>query len=269
MSVNKDEHGRRYVHAEIEVPGTPEEVWRAIATGPGITSWFVPSEVDERVGGEAKCSFGPGMDSISVIKELDAPRRMLSESQDLGPEAPPVATEWIVEAQAGDTCIVRVVHSLFTDSDEWDNELEAWEAGWPDFFRILSLYLENFAGQHGAQLQLSAMTTKSPGDAWAQLCAALGASGLAVGEDRRLGATGLPAFDVHVEHTGQGAHAEEFLMRASEPTPGLTHWFALQMGAQTVISMRFYVFGADAEAAVARVEPQWQAWISSQFPSQA
>jgi hypothetical protein len=35
--------GRRWVQVEVEVPGTPEEVWQAIATGPGISSWFVPT----------------------------------------------------------------------------------------------------------------------------------------------------------------------------------------------------------------------------------
>ena len=42
----------RSVAVEVEVPGTPEEVWQAIATGPGITAWFVPTEVEEREGGE-------------------------------------------------------------------------------------------------------------------------------------------------------------------------------------------------------------------------
>ena len=60
MAVNIDSSGHRYVQAEVEVPGTPEEVWQAIATGPGISSWFVPSEVEERVGGAVTCSFGPG-----------------------------------------------------------------------------------------------------------------------------------------------------------------------------------------------------------------
>ena len=49
MSVQHDADGRRSVQAEVEVPGTPEQVWQAIATGPGISSWFVPSEVDERM----------------------------------------------------------------------------------------------------------------------------------------------------------------------------------------------------------------------------
>ena len=36
MSVKKEASGRRSVQIEVEVPGTPEEVWEAIATGPGI-----------------------------------------------------------------------------------------------------------------------------------------------------------------------------------------------------------------------------------------
>mgnify|MGYP000202059350 CR=1 FL=1 len=34
MSVKKEASGRRTVEVEVEVPGTPEEVWQAIATGP-------------------------------------------------------------------------------------------------------------------------------------------------------------------------------------------------------------------------------------------
>ena len=33
-----------------EVPGTPDEVWQAIATGPGISSWFVPTKFEDRDG---------------------------------------------------------------------------------------------------------------------------------------------------------------------------------------------------------------------------
>ena len=59
MPVNRDASGRRYVEAEVEVPGTPEDVWQAIASGPGISSWFVPTTLDERVGGSVVCDFGP------------------------------------------------------------------------------------------------------------------------------------------------------------------------------------------------------------------
>ena len=50
----------RSIELEVEVPGSPEEVWKAVATGPGISSWYVPHTVDEREGGSATPRFGPG-----------------------------------------------------------------------------------------------------------------------------------------------------------------------------------------------------------------
>ena len=65
MSVKKEASGRRSVQVEIEVTGTPEEVWQAIATGPGISSWFMPTQFEERDGKTVavKVSFGPGMEA--------------------------------------------------------------------------------------------------------------------------------------------------------------------------------------------------------------
>ena len=31
---------------QIEVAATPEQVWEAISTGPGISAWFMPAEVE-------------------------------------------------------------------------------------------------------------------------------------------------------------------------------------------------------------------------------
>ena len=58
----RSEDRKKSTEVEIEVPGTPEEVWQAIATGPGFTSWFVPAEIEERVGGATSFHFGEGMD---------------------------------------------------------------------------------------------------------------------------------------------------------------------------------------------------------------
>src|SRR5688572_5439862 len=144
MPVTVDDSGHRSVQAEVEVPGTPEEVWKAIATGPGITSWFVPSTVDERVGGQAVSHFAPdgSMDSVGTITEWDAPRRYAVETEE-GPGT--VATEWVVEARGGGMCTVRVVHSWFAESDDWDSQFEGHAYGWLSFFKILRLYLEHFA----------------------------------------------------------------------------------------------------------------------------
>jgi uncharacterized protein YndB with AHSA1/START domain len=144
MPVKKDASGRRFVEASVEVPGTPEQVWQAIATGPGISSWFVPSQVEERIGGTARSNFGPGMESTATITAWDPPRRVAMDSRDdMGPEGPTIATEWTVEAHSGGTCVVRVVHSWFSDRDDWDKQFEGHEHGWVAFFRILHLYLSH------------------------------------------------------------------------------------------------------------------------------
>ena len=47
----------RKLEKTVELDASPEQVWELIATGPGISTWFVPHEVEEREGGAAKASF--------------------------------------------------------------------------------------------------------------------------------------------------------------------------------------------------------------------
>ncbi len=266
MSVKKDESGRRWVEAQVEVPGSPEEVWQSIATGPGVSSWFVPTRADEREGGQIVSSFGPGMDSVSDIKAWEPPRRLLCDSQDLGPEAPSIATEWTVEARAGGKCIVRVVHSLFATGDEWDDSLEAWEKGWPDFFRILALKLAHFPGQAAAAFQVMGTAPEPKDHAWAQWIASLGFTGYT--SDQRVATMdAVPDLAGQVEHTGQAGHSEELLLRLDAPSPGIAHLFAMAMGGQVYLSLRVFLFGPSAPADVEREGPAWEAWMSRQFPA--
>ena len=83
MSVKKEATGRRSVQVEFEVPGTPEEVWQAIATGPGISSWFVPAEFEERDGKPVamKLNFGPGMEPRAAVTAWDPPRMFAAEGE--------------------------------------------------------------------------------------------------------------------------------------------------------------------------------------------
>src|SRR5262249_55023734 len=146
VSVKNEPSGRRSVQGEVEVPGTPEEVWRAIATGAGISSWFVPTRSEERARGQRVNTVGPGMDAPSAITSWEPPKRFVDEGTMGPPGSPTVATEWTVEARAGGKCVVRVVHSLFASVDDWDNQLDGLEQGWPAIFRILRRYLETFKG---------------------------------------------------------------------------------------------------------------------------
>ena len=78
MSVKKEASGRRSIQVEVEVPGTPEEVWQAIATGPGVSAWFVPTRCEEREGGQVVSNFGPGMDVPATITTWQPPERFAS-----------------------------------------------------------------------------------------------------------------------------------------------------------------------------------------------
>jgi uncharacterized protein YndB with AHSA1/START domain len=263
VSVKKDESGRRWVQAEVEVPGTPEEVWQAIATGPGVSSWFVPTELRE--DGTVVSHFGPGMDAVASQTAWDPPRRFAAEGE-MGPGAPKLATEWIVEARSGGTCVVRVVHSLFASTDDWDDHLEAIEAGWPDFFRILHLYLTHFRGRPCSAFQLMGATPAPASGAWETLAVPLGLDGASAGERRETPA-GAPRLAGLIERAGQPGHPHQLLLRLDEPAPGIAHLYARPMGGQVFVVIRIYLYGDRAPAAVARDEPAWQAWMGERFPA--
>jgi len=260
MPVKKDPSGRRYVEVETEVPGTPEEVWQAIATGPGITSWFVPAKVEERQGGAITLDFGPGMEVQSVVKVWDPPRQFVAEGN-VGPDSPTVADEWTIEAKAGGTCRVRVVHSWFASTDDWDNQYEDVEKGWPAFFRILGLYLAHFRGQPSELIQLLAMSTESKSASWKKLLESLGLTRLVEGQ-RAEAAQGAPSFAGIVERVVD----EELFVRLEKPTSGVAHFFAMAMGDQAYLSISLYLYGPQAKATAAREAPAWQAWINGVFP---
>src|SRR5580658_3132677 len=265
MSVKKEPSGRRYVQVEVEVPGTPEEVWRAIATGPGISSWFVPTEFEERDGKPVavKLDFGPGMESRSVVTTWDPPRKFAAQGEGWG-GSPPIADEWSVEARAGGTCIVRVVHSLFASTDDWDNQLEGTESGWPGFFRILRIYLTHFRGQRSAMMQWMAPAAGTEAEAWETLSAALGLKGVSAGQ-RCSTPAGVPALSGVVEHVSQSPY--NALLRLDKPGLGTAALGAVNFGGQSMVTLSFYLYGDQAAGTVARETPLWQAWIEERFPT--
>lgn len=266
MSVKKEASGRRSIQVEVEVPGTPEEVWQAIATGPGISGWFVPTEFEERDGTPVAVTsnFGPGMESRAVVTTWDPPRRFAAKDNGWAPGSPPIATEWSVEARGEGICIVRVVHSLFASTDDWDNQLEGTESGWPGFFRILRIYLAHFRGQRSAMMQWMAPAAGTEAEAWETLTAALGLKGVSAGQ-RWTAPAGVPALSGVVEHVSDSAC--NALLRLDTPGPGAAALGAVNCGGPIVATLSFYLYGDQATETVARETPLWQDWIHERFPT--
>ncbi len=268
MPVKRDETGRRYVQAEVEVIGTPEEVWTAIATGPGVSSWFVPTEVEtDQDGRPAKVvshfAADASMDSVATVTTWDPPRRFVAESPGGRPEDPTVATEWTVEARSGGSCVVRVVHSWFASTDDWDSQFEGHEHGWAAFFRILRLYLGTFRGQSCSPFQLMAFTAEPTGKAWELLTHPLGLGNATEGQ-RVTSPAGAPQLSGIVERVGAPEYPE-LLLRLDAPAPGIAHLFAMPMGGMTCVPVRLYLYGDQAAAVAARAEPLWNEWIQQRF----
>ncbi|MEL6981029.1 MAG: SRPBCC domain-containing protein, partial [Actinomycetota bacterium] len=165
----------RTLEFEIEVAGSPEEVWAAIATGPGVSSWYVPHTIEERAGGAASARFGPGeeMEVPGQVIDWDPPKRIL-----LGGDGPDegMAFEWTVEARSGDTCTVRLVNSGFGSGEHWDAMYDGLRDGWPMFLLNLQLHCEHFRGQHATAMLPTASWTGSKADRWPVLLDAVGLS---------------------------------------------------------------------------------------------
>jgi hypothetical protein len=205
------------------------------------------------------------MEGVSTVTAWDPPHRFAAESQDLGPAAPSIATEWIVEGRSGDTCAVRVVQSLFASTDDWDNQLEGQESGWAAWLRILRMYLAHFPGQPGVSFRLAAFVPVSEtpeAAAWDALIGPLGLAGARVGQrwSTEGGATPLSGT---IERLDESKHMAD--LRIDEPAPGLVFLFSHSMGEQIYVAVNFFLYGDGAAAAAQRFEPLWQAWMHERF----
>lgn len=266
MSVKKEPSGRRSVQIEVEVPGTPEEVWQAIATGPGISSWMVPSEFEEEGGKPVavKMTFGPGMDVRWPVTAWDPPRTWVAQVEDTPPGAPTLANEWTVEARDGGTCVVRIVQSLFATTDDWDDQLEAGSAALVAFFRALRIYLSHFRGRRSTIVQFVVPVAGTEAEAWDALTAAVGVKGVSVGQ-RWTAPAGVPAFGGVSEFYSERPY--DALLRLDRPGPGIAALGAFNCGGPSMVALNFYLYGDAAADTAARERPLWEAWFREHFPT--
>jgi len=267
MPVRKDEAGRRWVEMELLVPGSPEQVWAAMATGQGNAGWFTKGEIEEKVGGTFRLDFGDGMSSSGEVTFWEPPRRFGYVEHGWAEDAPPVATEIIITGRAGDKCVVRMVHSLFASNDDWDGQLEGFEDGWVGFFAVLRIYLRHFAGQPAAPFMAVQAAGSDLGAAWRKILDRLGWSGANVGEGLSAG-DGAEQLSGIVEYVHQDGKVRSIIVRIDNPKPGvaLVAGYEKAPGVVLVTICRF-TYGSDAATHAAKLEPRWRAWLAETFPA--
>lgn len=264
MSIKRDPSGRRSIQVEVEVPGTPEEVWEAIATGPGISSWFYPTDVEERVGGVLAYHTGSKMDVPATVTVWDPPHRFSHEGRDCGPDGPPTATEWTITPAEGGRCVVRVVHSLFPSTDDWDEQLDNFEAGWPVCFAVLRPYVTHFGGLRASIVRALTNLDGTAHDTWIALLGALGAEGLAPGDRWTLSAPDAASLTGVFEEARPGRQPYA-VFRLDGPAPGIAVASTYKVSRLATATLSIYFYGEEAPAVVARDATAWQAWITTRF----
>jgi uncharacterized protein YndB with AHSA1/START domain len=243
----------------VEVPGTPDQVWDAIATAEGVSAWMMPTELDEREGGTVVFHMGPES-SKGVVSSWDPPRRLVYEEDwaTLAGQDPttvtPLVSEFLVEATSGGSCVVRVVTSAFGSGAEWEREFfDDMSIGWAPMFDHLRLYLTHFPGQQATTLEAISEVPGTPPTALASIRRAFGIEHAGQTVELR-GTTG------QVERIAE----QSLLVRVTDPVPGLISFATIRSG-ETTSSARLggYLFSDAAAAYVEREQPGWQAWLES------
>ena len=244
----------------VELPGSPEQVWDAIATANGISSWMMPTELEERQGGRVVFHMGEDLASRGTVTGWDPPRRLVYEEPDWpslagrpGAAVTPLVSEFLVEARSGGSCVLRVVTSGFGTGAEWEREFfDDMARSWAPAFDVLRLYLTHFPGQRVTSLSASAHVSGGAASVIGAMRAELG--GGAVGD--RVECRG---------HVGEVALVNDLgvVVRVTEPVPGFLSFFAHDQGDDgAVAALEGHLFSEGAAAYVERERPAWSTWLA-------
>ncbi len=123
------------IRREVELPASPEDVWEAVATGPGNAAWLFPADIP---GGE-----GATTADGSKITAWDPPHHFAVRAEGDGWFN---ALEFIIEARDGGTAVLRYVHSGII-VDDWDSQYDAVNQHTDFYLHTLGQYLAHFKGR--------------------------------------------------------------------------------------------------------------------------
>jgi uncharacterized protein YndB with AHSA1/START domain len=242
--------GHQFAHRKAaEVPASPDEVWAAIATGPGIDSWFMGrNEVEPGAGGTVRTVFGEYAPELEIT-QWD-PAHQFAYGSGAAPDGRFIAYEFLIEGRAGGSTVLRSVISGFIPGDDWTEEFEAMTLGGEMYFRTLVEYLTYFAGRFAR----SVTAFGPPGTSWPddreRLCRELGLTDPASPGARALLAT-------------EAGPAEGMVYFANAHTIGIRTgdaFYRFQRGFAKPVIAAHHLFADDADPV--RAQHFWEAWLS-------
>ena len=199
---------------QAEVPATTEQVWAAIATGPGIDSWFMGRN-EVRPGETVRMAFG-GYAPEHRVTAWEVGTH-LAYGGDAAPDGRSIGYEFLIEGRAGGSTVLRMVTTGFLPGDDWADEYEAMRAGGALFWATLVEYLTYFAGRTAVPITAFAPAVPDWDRARAALHAELGLGAAPAAGDRvRLRVDGAAPLDAVVYFANSqtlGVRADDALYR--------------------------------------------------------
>jgi uncharacterized protein YndB with AHSA1/START domain len=180
----------RDIELSVELDASPEDVFRAVTDGTEIAKWLAPeARVTAPEGGKKGSiwiSWGEGMSAEHEIEIFDAPTRLRHPSGQNGETKAPLYADWSIEAREGGKTTLRLVHSGFTASADWDDEYDAHARGWKLMLQNLHQYFARHAHEPAVHLPFVSNVESPRASIWKMLLGKLGLSGPpTVGDDFR------------------------------------------------------------------------------------
>ena len=166
-------HDRKF-EQELEIDATPEAVWKAVSTEEGVRTWFAPEvEIEPGVGGSVRWRWDEICDwplrvtawepGLRLGLEYDSP----VDAGDGGGKVP-LFVDFTIEAHGART-VLRLVHSGFGPSADFDEEFEGIGRGWPVELGSLAHVLENHPGAPRYLTRCLVSLDRDPDEVWGTL----------------------------------------------------------------------------------------------------
>ena len=116
MPINKDASGRRWIEAEVEVPGTPETVWDALTNPEKSRGYYYGTDIlsDWQPGSRWTSESGDELYLDGELLEVDPPRRIVQTFhvaiEEPAASDPPSRVTWEITPVTDGTTRVRLIH---------------------------------------------------------------------------------------------------------------------------------------------------------------
>jgi uncharacterized protein YndB with AHSA1/START domain len=230
---------------EIDLDATPEAVWAAIASGPGIDSWFMGrNEVAGREGGRNQMSM-LGFTNSSTTTAWEPGRRYAYRTDD-APDGTFMAFEFLIEGRDGGSTVLRYVHSGML-GDDWEAEYDGLGKGTRMYLEKLAAYLRHFGGRTATYTMfLLGPQVADAQRVWTAFTDAFNVTG----DRARLEIDGLDPVDGIVDFAREPIYLE---VRTDNGMYSLIH------GYRDTIVVQYHDFSGNPDRTA--VEAAWQAWL--------